>query len=125
MLTLTCTASVISEHGSALNAGFLVDKRDRVTRKVRWEQLEDDLTYVSAQLDRDVVAPDQIRTIIRTFKERLFTEILPGRTVVASGANTGIAPRLLRVFGSVMWPPPNGSRDLDFPGHCPAVGKVV
>jgi len=29
-----------------------------------------------------VVAPDQIRTIIRTFKERLFTEIFPGRTEV-------------------------------------------
>src|SRR5271165_4295345 len=71
--------TVISEHGSALNAGFLVDKRDRLTRKVRWQQLEDDLTYVSTQLDRDVVAPDQIRTIIRTFKERLFTEIFPGR----------------------------------------------
>ncbi len=35
-----------------------------------------------SQLDRDVVAPDQIRTIIRTFKERLFTEIFPGRTEV-------------------------------------------
>src|SRR5208337_1589675 len=74
--------TVISEQGSALNAGFLVDKRDRLTRKVRWEQLEDDLRYASSQLDRDVVAPDQIRTIIRTFKERLFTEIFPGRTVV-------------------------------------------
>ena len=29
-----------------------------------------------------MVAPDQIRTIIRTFKERLFTEIFPGRTEV-------------------------------------------
>src|SRR5664280_1917551 len=74
--------TIISEHGSAVNAGFPVDKRDRLTRKVRWEQLEDDLRYASSQLDRDVVAPDQIRTIIRTFKERLFTEIFPGRTVV-------------------------------------------
>src|SRR5208337_3303811 len=74
--------TVISEQGSALNAGFLVDKRDRLSRKIRWEQLEDDLRYASSQLDRDVVAPDQIRTIIRTFKERLFTEIFPSRTVV-------------------------------------------
>ena len=34
------------------------------------------------QLDRDVVAPDQIRTVIRTFRDRLFTEIFPGRTEV-------------------------------------------
>ena len=29
-----------------------------------------------------VVANDQIRTVVRTFKERLFTEIFPGRTEV-------------------------------------------
>jgi type I restriction enzyme R subunit len=49
---------------------------------VRWQQLEDDLAYAANQLDRDVVSPDQIRTVIRTFKERLFTEIFPGRTEV-------------------------------------------
>jgi type I restriction enzyme R subunit len=37
------------------------------------------LTYGAQDLDRDVVAKDQIRTIIQTFKERLFTEIFPGR----------------------------------------------
>ena len=74
--------TLISEHGSTVNAGFQIDKRDRQTRKVRWEKLDDDLIYGASQLDRDVVAPDQIRTIIRTFKERLFTEIFPGRTEV-------------------------------------------
>jgi type I restriction enzyme, R subunit len=29
-----------------------------------------------------VVAPDQIRTVVRTFRDRLFTEIFPGRTEV-------------------------------------------
>ena len=48
----------------------------------RWEQLDDDLTYAPNQLDRDVVAEDQIRTVVRTFKDRLFTEIFPGRTEV-------------------------------------------
>jgi type I restriction enzyme R subunit len=74
--------TVISEHGSTVNAGFEVDKRDRQTRKIRWEKLDEDLSYGASQLDRDVVAPDQIRTIIRTFKERLFTEIFPGRKEV-------------------------------------------
>jgi type I restriction enzyme R subunit len=74
--------TAISEHGSTVNAGFWVDKRDRLTRRVRWEQLDQDFSYVSNQLDRDVVAPDQIRTIIRAFKEKLFTEIFPSRTEV-------------------------------------------
>jgi len=34
------------------------------------------------QLDRDVVAPDQIRTVVRTFRDKLFTEIFPGRKEV-------------------------------------------
>src|SRR4029077_13279860 len=34
------------------------------------------------ELDRAVVAEDQIRTVIRTFRDRLFTEIFPGRTEV-------------------------------------------
>ena len=72
----------VSEHGSSVDAGFWVDKRNRETRKIRWEKLDEDLTYGSNQLDRDVVVPDQIRTVIRTFKDKLFTDIFPGRTVV-------------------------------------------
>lgn len=74
--------TAISEHGSTVNAGFYVDKRAPHTRKVRWEQLGEDLAYGANQPDRDVATPDQIRTVIRTFKERLFTEIFPGRTEV-------------------------------------------
>jgi type I restriction enzyme R subunit len=51
-------------------------------RARRWEQLDEDLTYAPNQLDRDVVAEDQIRTVIRTFRDRLFTDIFPGRTNV-------------------------------------------
>src|SRR5438067_557407 len=72
----------ITGAGSRVEKGFYVDKRDRLTRKVRWEQLDEDLAYQPNELDRAVVAPDQIRTVIRTFRDRLFTEIFPGRTVV-------------------------------------------
>jgi len=72
----------ITEKGSKVEAGYYIDKRDKLTRKVRWEQLDEDIEYSPNQLDRDVVAPDQIRTVIRTFKEKLFTEIFPGREEV-------------------------------------------
>ena len=49
---------------------------------MRWEELEDDLTYSPNQLDRDVVAEDQIRTVIQTFRDKLFTEVFPNRTEV-------------------------------------------
>lgn len=72
----------ISEKGSAVEAGYFVDTRDRETRAVRWHRLDEVLAYEANQLDRDVVAIDQIRKVIRTFRDRLFTEIFPGRSEV-------------------------------------------
>ncbi len=74
----------ISAAGSIIEAGpdTVVGLRDRETREVRWEKPDEDITYGAEDLDRGVVSRDQIRTIVRTFKERLFTEIFPGRTEV-------------------------------------------
>jgi type I restriction enzyme, R subunit len=74
--------TLISEHGSVINAGYQIDYRDRQTRKVRWELADQDIPYHSDELDRRVVVPDQIRTIVRTFRDNLFTDIFPGRTEV-------------------------------------------
>jgi len=71
----------ISEEGSQVEAGAWVGKRDRRRRVPRWERLDDELTYGASALDRAVVARDQIRTVIRTFRDRL-PEIFPGRTHV-------------------------------------------
>ena len=72
--------TAITQGGSKVDAGFWVDKRDRQTRKVRWEQLDEVLTYAAGDLDRDVVAPDQIRTVLATFRDKVFTDMFPGRT---------------------------------------------
>jgi len=72
----------ITEKGSRVEAGYYIDRRNKLTRKTRWEQLDEDLEYVPPQLDRDVVASDQIRTVIRAFKEKLFSDIFPGRKEV-------------------------------------------
>jgi type I restriction enzyme R subunit len=69
----------ITSQGAKIDAGFYIDKRDRLTRKRRWEQLDEDFQYTAGQLDRDVVAEDQIRTVLQTFRDKLFTEIFPGR----------------------------------------------
>ena len=72
----------ISEQGGTIDAGLVTAFRDRQTRQLRWEKLDEDVTYGAEVLDRAVVAKDQIRTIIRAFKERLFSDIFPGRTEV-------------------------------------------
>ena len=71
--------TAITERGATVDAGYYVDRRDRQTKKVRWEQLNEDLTYAPNQLDRDVVADDQIRTVVQTFRDKLFTEMFPDR----------------------------------------------
>jgi len=72
----------ISEEGGRVEAGHQIGKRDKLTREQRWELIDEEFEYNNKKLDRDVVAPDQIRTIIRTFRDKLFTEIFPGRTEV-------------------------------------------
>jgi type I restriction enzyme, R subunit len=74
--------TAITEAGSKVEAGYYVEKQERDTRKTRWEELDDDFAYDPNQFDRDVVTPDQIRTIVRAFRDKLFSEIFPGRTEV-------------------------------------------
>jgi len=61
----------ITQAGAKLKAKEYVDKRERLTRRRRWERLDDDFEYTASQLDRDVVNPSQIRHVIRAFKEAL------------------------------------------------------
>ena len=74
----------VTKDGATLakEPGQFVPHRDRRTRKKKLKELDDDLTYTANDLDRDVVAMDQIRLVVRTFRDRLFTEIFPGRTEV-------------------------------------------
>jgi type I restriction enzyme R subunit len=74
-------ATEITAHGSKLDAGLVTTFRDRQTREKRLEQLDDDITYDAKQLDRKVVAKDQIRTIVRAFRDSL-PQLFPGRTHV-------------------------------------------
>jgi type I restriction enzyme R subunit len=69
----------ITQRGSRVEAGYWLAHRDKLTRQQRWEQLEDDLEYSPVQLDREVVSESQIRTVIRAFRDKLFSEIFPGR----------------------------------------------
>ena len=68
----------ITEQGGVIDAGLVTGFRDRQSRALRWETLDDEVAYAASELDRAVVARDQIRTVIRTFRERL-PEIFPGR----------------------------------------------
>ena len=61
---------------------MLVPHRDRRTKAKQYRELDADVTYRATQLDRDVVVDSQIRLVIQTFRDKLFTEIFPGRDTV-------------------------------------------
>jgi len=69
----------ITKKGATIWKGQYVDHREKLSRKKRWEQLDEDVVYSQTELDEKVVNPNQIRTIIRTFKEHL-PEMFPDRT---------------------------------------------
>ncbi|MFA0812950.1 type I restriction endonuclease subunit R [Microbulbifer epialgicus] len=71
----------ITKDGEVLKAKQQIERREKVTRKRRWEQQDEDEAYSGKQLDRDIVNPDQIRTVIKSFKMSL-PEIFPGRKEV-------------------------------------------
>ncbi|MBX3025799.1 DEAD/DEAH box helicase family protein [bacterium] len=74
--------TAVTEQGATVEKGYYVDRRSRETRALRWERLDEDLTYAAAELDRSVVVPSQIRTVLETFRDALAGELFPGRALV-------------------------------------------
>jgi type I restriction enzyme R subunit len=57
-----------------------VPVRDRRTRAIRYKQLDSEIQYTKKQLDNAVTVPNQIRAVLQCYKDRLFTDLFPGRT---------------------------------------------
>ena len=72
----------IGNKGAELKAKEWLDHRDKLTRKKRWAQAEEENTYTSKELDRSVVNTSQIRQVIRAMKKAVETEIFPNRKEV-------------------------------------------
>ena len=76
----------ITQKGATIKTEQQVEKRERVTRKKRWEKQDSDEIYAPTQLDRTVVNSDQIRTIIRAFRDGV-PDMFPGREEVPKTLN--------------------------------------
>ena len=77
-------STAISEGGSTIEAGYWTTFRDRETRDERLERVDEDLTYEEKDLDREVVAKDQIRTVIRALRDNL-PAMFPDREIDEHG----------------------------------------
>ena len=68
----------ITESGGTVPAEFVTEFRDRETRQLRLERVDEEIDYNASELDRKVVAPDQIRTVVRTLRGSL-PDMFPDR----------------------------------------------
>jgi type I restriction enzyme R subunit len=71
--------TAVSEQGAQVEAGYWLETMDRATRKKSAWQLDDDFGYAPEELDRKVQAPDQIRTLVRTLRDRWQADLFPQR----------------------------------------------
>ncbi len=71
----------ITQNGARLMKQ-MIEYRSRLSRAKRWQQMDEDIDYKPPQLDKDIVNPSQIRTVICTFRENLFSTLFPHRKEV-------------------------------------------
>ncbi len=74
----------ITEAGGKVDAGMVTEFRDRETRQQRFDRLDEEVSYDAKELDRKVVAKDQIRTVIGTLRDSMPT-MFPDRVKLNNG----------------------------------------
>ncbi|MDE2617144.1 MAG: DEAD/DEAH box helicase family protein [Burkholderiales bacterium] len=69
----------VTEAGAKVDKGYWLETMDRATRRRAAWQLDEDFAYDPAELDRAVQTPDQIRTVVRTLRDRWQSDLFPQR----------------------------------------------
>lgn len=85
----------LGEHGGSIKAETVVPIKDRKTRRQRYKELEEDYDYKSTDLGNSVIAEDQIRTVMATFRDNLFTKVFPPGGDEAQGKARTEVPKTL------------------------------
>ena len=69
----------ISEAGGTLKEGEKVTKVSNLTGKGQNQKQKYDKDYTKTELDRSVVVPSQIETVVRAYKDAIFESLYPER----------------------------------------------
>jgi type I restriction enzyme R subunit len=119
----------VTDQGGKVDKGFLVDHRSKASRKARQEVLADDLDYTPEDLDRSVVVPDQIRTILRTYRDAVPTELFPGRTLLPKtlifAKDDSHAEDIVHICREVFGAGNDFCKKITYQAKHPATGKPV
>ena len=69
----------VTEHGGAINEGTTVTETTRKTGKQTTYVIHDRIDYAPNALDRSIVNPDQIKTVLTAYKNAIYTDLYPDR----------------------------------------------
>lgn len=73
-------ATRIGTEGSSLPSGSQLELFDSYRNVQETHAIEDDLEYGANELGRSVIADDQIRTVLETYRDHLYDTFFPGRS---------------------------------------------
>ena len=76
-----------TKNGGKVSCQQAVLMRDKLTREQHWQEIDEDVEYAGKDLDKKVVKPDEIRTVLTEFRNVLFTQLFPERKPDANGHN--------------------------------------
>ncbi len=85
----------ITEEGGEIPARFTVPVRDKKSRDERMVDLDEDFSYTANDLDRKALSKSQIQMVLRTYRDRLFTDIFPARYSADTPLNERHVPKTL------------------------------
>ena len=69
----------VTEAGARVEKGYWLETLDKATRRKTAWQLDEDFEYDPSELDRSVQTPDQIRTVVRTLRDKWNVDLFPQR----------------------------------------------
>jgi type I restriction enzyme, R subunit len=72
----------IGAQEGAVSKGYALPVHDRRTRAERYDGLGEDFADAAKDIDRSVTGRSEIRTVLKAFRDSLFTDLFPGRTEV-------------------------------------------
>ena len=69
----------VTKHGGSIKAGSKVTETVRKTGDKSVYEVEDNINYDQKDLDRSVVNPNQIKTVLEVYKKSIYEELYPER----------------------------------------------
>lgn len=71
--------SNITQHGGTINKGDIVSELTKIGNRLDSYVAEERVDYNATQLDRSVINPDQMKKVLKAYRDSIYTELYPNR----------------------------------------------